>query len=167
MKKIILALALLVTGLGFSQIKVAERVPVIKLGYIGQNDIYIENKGDNLTFYYKNTEAEDNSVKSFSFRDLDNDYDYLRKIIVDGFTADPLLDIKLELPNEYVWLHFSRKSLDRTYVQFLTSNKSYENTGVSKEFSLEQIEKLFSKKLPKKTKTSETTKMDDSTSEFN
>ena len=165
MKKIILSLVLLVSGLGFSQIKVIERIPVIKLGHVGNNDIYIQNEGDNLTFFYKNTEAEDNSVKSFSFRDLNNDYDSLRQIIVDGFTSDPLLDIKLELPNEYVWLHYSRKSLDRTYVQFLTSNKSYGSTGASKEFSLEQIEKLFSKKLPKK-KTSETSSKDDSMSEF-
>ncbi len=165
MKKIILSLVLLVSGLGFSQIKVIERIPVIKLGHVGNNDIYIQNEGDNLTFFYKNTEAEDNSVKSFSFRDLNNDYESLRQIIVDGFTSDPLLDIKLELPNEYVWLHYSRKSLDRTYVQFLTSNKSYGSTGASKEFSLEQIEKLFSKKLPKK-KTSETSSKDDSMSEF-
>ena len=165
MKKIILSLVLLVSGLGFSQIKVIERIPVIKLGHVGNNDIYIQNEGDNLTFFYKNTEAEDNSVKSFSFRDLNNDYDSLRQIIVDGFTSDPLLDIKLELPNEYVWLHYSRKSLDRTYVQFLTSNKSYGSTGASKEFSLEQIEKLFSKKMPKK-KTSETSSKDDSMSEF-
>ena len=165
MKKIILSLVLLVSGLGFSQIKVIERIPVIKLAHVGNNDIYIQNEGDTLTFFYKNTEAEDNSVKSFSFRDLNNDYDSLRQIIVDGFTSDPLLDIKLELPNEYVWLHYSRKSLDRTYVQFLTSNKSYGSTGASKEFSLEQIEKLFSKKLPKK-KTSETSSKDDSMSEF-
>ena len=165
MKKIILSLVLLVSGLGFSQIKVIERIPVIKLGHVGNNDIYIQNEGDNLTFFYKNTEAEDNSVKSFSFRDLNNDYESLRQIIVDGFTSDPLLDIKLELPNEYVWLHYSRKSLDRTYVQFLTSNKSYGSTGASKEFSLEQIEKLFSKKMPKK-KTSETSSKDDSMSEF-
>lgn len=165
MKKIILSLVLLISGLGFSQIKVVERVPVIKLGHVGNNDIYIQNEGDNLTFFYKNTEAEDNSFKSFSFRDLNNDYENLRQIIVDGFTSDPLLDIKLELPNEYVWLHYSRKSLDRTYVQFLTSNKSYQSTGASKEFSLEQIEKLFSKKIPKK-KLNDTTKVDDTMSEF-
>ncbi|BCY28896.1 hypothetical protein [Flavobacterium okayamense] len=165
MKKIILSLVLLVSGLGFSQIKVIDRIPVIKLGHVGNNDIYIQNEGDNLTFFYKNTEAEDNSVKSFSFRDLNNDYESLHQIIVEGFTSDPLLDIKLELPNEYVWLHYSRKSLDRTYVQFLTSNKSYGSTGASKEFSLEQIEKLFSKKMPKK-KTSETSSKDDSMSEF-
>lgn len=164
MKKIILSALLLVSGFGFSQVKVVERVPVIKLGHVGNNDIYIQNEGDNVTFFYKNTEAEDNSVKTFSFRDLENDYENLHKIIVDGFSSDPLLDIKLELPNEYVWLHYSRKSLDRTYVQFLTSDKAYQNTGASKEFSLEQIEKLFSKKLPKKG--TEKTKKDDSMSEF-
>lgn len=165
MKKIILSLVLLVSAFGFSQIKVIERIPVIKLGHVGNNDIYIQNEGDNLTFFYKNTEAEDNSLKSFSFRDLNNDYQNLRQIIVDGFSSDPLLDIKLELPNEFVWLHYSRKSLDRTFVQFLTSDKSYQNTGASKEFSLEQIEKLFAKKMPKK-KSTETSSKDDSMSEF-
>ncbi len=164
MKKIILSLVLLISGLGFSQIKVVERVPVIKLGHVGNNDIYIQNEGDNVTFFYKNTEAEDNSLKSFSFRDLNNDYKGLRQIIIDGFSSEPLLDIKLELPNEYIWLHYSRKSLDRTFVQFLTSDKSYRNTGASKEFSLEQIEKLFSKELYKKKV--DTSSKDDSRSEF-
>ncbi|MDK2772494.1 MAG: hypothetical protein KYX68_09745 [Flavobacterium sp.] len=150
MKKIIFGFALLTSALSFSQIKVIERVPVVKLGYIGNNDIYVQTEGNNVTLFYKNTESEDNSTKSFSFKDLDNDYQNLHKIIVGGFNSDPLLDIKLELPNEYVWLHYSRKSLDRTFVQFLTSNKAYGNTGASKEFSLEQINKLFEKKMPKK-----------------
>lgn len=164
MKKTILALALLVTGLSsVAQIKVIETTPIIRLGSIGQNDVYIQTEGDKYTFYYKNIENEDViTTKSFTFRDLDNDYENLHKIILSGFESNPLLDIKLELPDEYVWLHYS-KSLDRTFVQFMTRNKNNEATGFSKVFTVDQINKLFEKKLPKKF--TEASK-DDNMSEF-
>ncbi|MEQ3691892.1 MAG: hypothetical protein ABNG98_10355, partial [Flavobacterium sp.] len=89
--------------------------------------------------------------KSFYFKDLNNDYEALHKIIIDGFNSDPLLDIKLELPEDFVWLHYS-KNLGQTFVQFMAKNKKNETTGVTKAFNLEQINKLFEKKLEKKEK---------------
>ena len=57
MKKTILALALLVSCLSsVAQIKVIETTPIIRLGSIGQNDVYIQTEGDKYTFYYKNIE---------------------------------------------------------------------------------------------------------------
>jgi hypothetical protein len=150
MKKIILAAALFISCFSFSQIKVIETTPIIRLGSIGQNDIFIQTEGNKYTIFYKNVEKEDSvNLQSFSFKDLNNDYENLHKIIVDGFLSDPLLDIKLELPNEFVWLHYS-KELGQTFVQFMSKNKKSEITGVTKAFNTDQINKLFEKKLTKK-----------------
>lgn len=155
MKKTILACTLLITFLSNAQIKVIETTPIIRLGSVGQNDMYILTEANKYTFFYKNIENEESiNSKSFYFKDLNNDYEALNKIIVDGFTSDPLLDIKLELPEDFVWLHYS-KNLGQTYVQFMAKNKKNETTGVSKAFNLDQINKLFEKKLPKKDKKDE------------
>ena len=152
MKKIILACVLFITFLSNAQIKVIETTPIIRLGSVGQNDIFILTEGNKYTFFYKNVENEEAiNSKSFYFKDLNNDYEALNKIIVDGFNADPLLDIKLELPEDFVWLHYS-KNLGQTFVQFMVKNKKNETTGVTKAFNLEQINKLFEKKLEKKEK---------------
>lgn len=150
MKKVLVALTLILNCVAFAQIKIVETVPVVRLGSIGQNDIFIQNEGDKYTFYFKNVEKEEETnTRSFSFKDIDNDFAKLQEIIVNGFNADPLFDIKLELPNEFVWLHYS-KELDRTFVQFMSKNKNNEITGVSKAFNINQIDKLFEKKGVKK-----------------
>ena len=155
MKKTILALALLLTGFSFAQIKVIETIPVIRLGSIGQNDLFIQHEGNEYTFFYKNIENEDAiTSKSFTFKDLNNDFENLHEIIASGFVANPLLDIKLELPKDYVWLHYST-NLGRNFVQFMSKNIKNESTGVSKAFTIQEIDKLFEKKADIK-KTDET-----------
>ena len=150
MKKVLVALTLTLNCIAFAQIKIVETVPVVRLGSIGQNDIFIQNEGDKYTFYFKNVEKEEETnTRSFSFKDIDNDFVKLQEIIVNGFNADPLFDIKLELPNEFVWLHYS-KELDRTFVQFMSKNKNNEITGVSKALKINQIDKFFEKKQIKK-----------------
>ena len=152
MKKIILACALFITFFSNAQIKVIETTPIIRLGSIGQNDMFILTEGNKYTFFYKNVENEESiNSKSFYFKDLNNDYENLHKIIVDGFNADPLLDIILELPEDFIWLHYS-KNLGQTFVQFMVKNKKNESTGVTNAFNLAQINKLFEKKLEKKDK---------------
>jgi len=150
MKNLITILVVFINCMAFGQIKVIETTPIIRLGAIGQNDMYIQTEGDKYTFFYKNIEKEEEiTTRSFMFRDLNDDIQKLEDIILAGFTADPLLDIKLELPNDYVWLHYS-KNLDRTYVQFMCRSKDGTISGVSKSFNLEQVVKMFEKKLPKK-----------------
>jgi hypothetical protein len=142
MKKTILALSLFVTCFSFAQIKVIETIPVIRLGSIGQNDVFIQQEGNEFTFFYKNIENEESvTSKSFAFKDLNNDFENLHEIIASGFVSNPLLDIKLELPKDYVWLHFST-NLGRTFVQFMSKNIKNESTGVSKAFTIQEINKL-------------------------
>lgn len=130
---------------GFSQIKVLPTTPLERLGRVGVSDVYVQKEGDNYTFFYKNIEnKEDVNIRNFSFKNVENDYENLYKIIIDGFNASPMYDIKLELPNDYVWLHYT-KTTAKTTVQFMTTNKVTSSTGISEMMNIEDVKKLFEK----------------------
>lgn len=145
MKKIIAIAILLISSVGFGQIKVLETVPVEKLGRVN-NNFYVQKIGDEFTFFYTTQQSDDDeaSLKNFTFKNVDNAYQSLYSIISKGFTASPLNDVKLELPNNYVWLHYIANS-DKTTVQFMVSSKEAGSTHISEPLSKEQIEKLFQK----------------------
>ena len=145
MKKIIAIAVLFISSVGFSQIKVLETVPVEKLGRVN-NSFYVQKIGDEFTFFYTTvpSEEDESSLKAFTFKNIDNAYQSLYKIISGGFTASPLNDVKLELPNNYVWLHYIVSS-DKTNVQFMVTNKATNTTNISEPLSKEQVEKLFQK----------------------
>lgn len=144
MRKVVTIAILFISSLTFSQIKIVEIIPVEKLGRLN-NGFYIQKVGDEYTLFYTsipNGDEELPTLKSFSFKNMDNAYQSLYSIITNGFTANPLNDIKLELPNNYVWLHYIVGS-DKTTVQFMVSNKATNSTSVSEPLSKEQISKLF------------------------
>ena len=145
MKKIIAIAVLFISSIGFSQIKVIETVPVEKLGRVN-NSFYVQKIGDDFTFFYTTVQSEEEeaALKAFTFKNVDNAYQSLYKIIAGGFGASPLNDVKLELPNNYVWVHYVASS-DKTTVQFMVSNKEGGTTSISEPLSKEQIEKLFQK----------------------
>jgi hypothetical protein len=145
MKKVVTIAVLLISFIGFSQIKVVETVPVEKLGRIN-NDFYVQKIGDEYTFFFKtiNIDDEEATLKNFTFKNVDNAYQSLYGIITNGFSANTLNDIKLELPNNFVWLHYIVSS-EKTTVQFMVSNKSANVTHVSEQLSKEQVDKLFQK----------------------
>jgi len=130
---------------GYSQIKVLPTTPLERLGRVGVSDVYVQKEGDTFTFFYKNIENKDDvNIRNFSFKNVENDYENLFKIIVDGFSASPMYDIKLELPNDYVWLHYT-KATAKTTVQFMTTNKVTSTTGISEMMTIEDVKKLFEK----------------------
>jgi len=145
MKKIIAIAILLISSVGFSQIKVVETVPVERLGRVN-NSFYVQKIGDDFTFFYTTQPSDDEEValKNFTFKNVDNAYQSFYGIISKGFTASPLNDVKLELPNSFVWLHYIASS-DKITVQFMVTNKASNTTNVSEPLSREQIEKLFQK----------------------
>jgi len=145
MKKVIAIAILFISSVGFSQIKVVETVPVEKLGRVN-NSFYVQKIGEDFTFFYitQPADGEEASLKNFTFKNVDNAYQSLYGIITKGFTANPLNDVKLELPNNFVWLHYIVSS-DKTTVQFMVSNKLDSSTNVSEPLSKEQVEKLFQK----------------------
>ena len=65
MKKVIIALALISNCIAFAQIKVIETTPVVRLGSIGQNDMFIQHEGEEYTFFYKNVEKSTSSHYHF------------------------------------------------------------------------------------------------------
>lgn len=145
MKKIITVAVLLINFLAFSQIKVVQTTPLEDIGKIGPKDVYIQKEGDEFTVFYKNIEIKEvDAMRKFSFKNVDNDFENLYTIIMDGFKASPLYDIKLELPNDFVWLHYTRKA-DKLTVQLMSSNKISSSTGISDYLTKDQIGKLFGK----------------------
>ncbi|CAN1522505.1 hypothetical protein MCETHM1_01131 [Flavobacteriaceae bacterium] len=145
MKKVITIAVLFISFIGFSQIKVVETVPVEKLGRIN-NDFYVQKIGDEYTFFFKTitTDEDESTLKNFTFKNVDNAYQSLYGIMTNGFTANTLNDIKLELPNNFVWLHYIVAS-DKTTVQFMVTSKASNLTHVSESLSREQVDKLFQK----------------------
>lgn len=145
MKKIIAVAFVLFNVCMHSQIKVLEVKTIEKLGKIGSNDIYVQKEGNEYTIFYKNMDNENgNGYRNFSFKDLENDYENLYTIIVNGFNAGTLQDIKLELPNDYVWLHYTRSG-PKVSVQFMTSNKVTDVSGISDYIDMPSLNKLFGK----------------------
>lgn len=148
MKKIITLATLFFSVVSFAQIKVLETVPVEKLGKVNNN--YIQKIGDEYTVYYTSIQNDDDSspIRKFSFKNVNNDYNSLYSIIMGGFTASPLYDIKLELPNNYIWLHYTGSVLpEKATVQFMVSSKEATSatSSVSEPFVKDQINKLFQK----------------------
>ncbi|WP_337965104.1 hypothetical protein [uncultured Flavobacterium sp.] len=148
MKRIITIAILLFSVVSFAQIKVIETVPVEKLGKVNNN--YIQKIGDEYTVYYTSIQNDDesSSLRKFTFKNVNNDYTNLYNIIVNGFTANPLYDIKLELPNNYIWLHYTGSVIpEKATVQFMVGSKdaSSATSSVSEPFVKDQINKLFQK----------------------
>jgi len=148
MKKIITLATLFFSVVSFAQIKVLETVPVEKLGKVNNN--YIQKIGDEYTVYYTSIQNDDDSspIRKFSFKNVNNDYTSLYNIIMGGFSASPLYDIKLELPNNYIWLHYTGSVLpEKATVQFMVSSKEATSatSSVSEPFVKDQINKLFQK----------------------
>ncbi|MEO7976228.1 hypothetical protein [Flavobacterium sp.] len=148
MKRILTIAILFLSFISFAQIKVLETVPVEKLGKVNNN--YIQKIGDEYTVYYTSIQNEDesSSLRKFAFKNLNNDYTNLYNIIINGFTASPLYDIKLELPNNYIWLHYTGSvSPDKATVQFMVSSKDATSvtSSISEPLIKDQINKLFQK----------------------
>ena len=146
MKKIITIAVLLFSVVTFGQIKVLQTVPIEKLGRVNSN-FYIQKMGDEYTVYYASMQNEEEaaSVKKFTFKDVDNAYNSLHTIITNGFSASPLSDIKLELPNNYVWLHYNVGGPGKVTVQFTVSSKEGVSNNISEPLTPEQVDKLFQK----------------------
>ena len=149
MKKIIAIVFLLFSYTGFSQIKVIETVPIEKIGRIGDNgtsDIYIQKEGNEYTISFKNIEDVDNGNVKFNFKDLSGDFENLYTIISNGFNATPVADIKLDLPNDIVWLHYTKSLQKLVTLQFMSKNKVTTATGISDSMTKADINNLFGKK---------------------
>lgn len=150
MKKIIAISFLFINYLGYSQIRVIPTVPIEKIGRIGENgssDIYIQKEGNEYTVFFKNIEpTETSSSTKFNFKDLTGDFEALYTIISDGFNANPIADIKLDLPNDIIWLHYTKSLQKVVTLQFMSKDKATSITGISDFMTKADINSLFGKK---------------------
>ncbi len=145
MKKITTICILFFSIICFSQIKVVEIVPIENLGRV--NNFRIQKIGTEYSIYFMGIKGEDDeltTMKKFSFKNINNDYATLYTMILNGFTSNPLKDTKLELPNNYVWLHYGVE-LNKITFQFMLFTKESVPSGISETLTKEEVMKLFQK----------------------
>ncbi|MDV4024910.1 hypothetical protein CMT52_11260 [Elizabethkingia anophelis] len=146
MKKTILFFALVVSTFLFSQIKVDNSPNPIQIGKITAGSITLDKTGDKYTFCYNDAKfTKIDSFKCFSFIETGSDLDNLYNIIMGGFETAPKENIKLDLPNDKVELHFE-KMMGVVSMRFSQLNKETGVYGYSGYMSKKQVNKLFGKK---------------------
>lgn len=152
MKKLILLLALLTTTLSFAQLKKVEPTKSESIGKAQQFGAPLEaemtKSGNIYTIKYRDAKFKTiDEYRSFSFEDVDNTLNDLYATIEEGFKTIPKESVMLELPNHFVWLHFS-KFLGSPILTISSSNDKSGNSQIyiSNEIAKKQVEKLFGKR---------------------
>ena len=135
----------------FSQISVVETKKeetenIGKIGAIDETWIEVTKDSNTYTFYYKDMKFEkSNEYKSFSFEDIDNAFDSLYNMMLEGIKNKLNEDVMIELPNDIIWLHFDR-SMGQSYVEFRHAvNKDTDVIGVSTWMNQKKLMKVFGK----------------------
>ncbi|MCJ7932529.1 MAG: hypothetical protein MUW56_02560 [Chryseobacterium sp.] len=143
MRKIILLLTCMFGISVFSQIKVLKNESLVEIGK--DNSVGLYKKEDKFTVNYQDLNTSNlNTIRSFSFQNLNGDVLGLYKLIMDGFiSAVPDENIVLELPNDIIELHFEKNYGQQTvqFIQIINKNRKY--IGKSQFLTQKQVEKKF------------------------
>ena len=144
MKKITIIFTLLFSTLAFSQIKIIKTDELIEVGK--DNSVGLYKRGNKYVFNYQDVNAGNlNTIRSFTFSDLNNDLETFYLLIIDGLNTLPKADITLDLPDDILELHFERNYGQPT-VQFIQNiNKTKKYYGKSQFLNRKQVEKIFGK----------------------
>lgn len=130
------------------QIKKLEEAPkqsIGKVGSAGATWIEMIKIGDSYSVIYQDvTYQQLTEFKSFTFKDIDNAFEEFYKIISEGFNNPPKEDIKLDLPEDIIYLHFTSQ-LGIVSVQFIHVQKKTNITGYSVYLTKRRLNKLFGK----------------------
>lgn len=99
------------------------------------------------TFWYENyRDPAQNETKSFSFENVDGDFESLYAMIMDGFETIPEAPVILQLPNDVVWLNFI-KSYGTVKFRFSHDDgRSTEGMAVTDWMTKKNVKKLFGKR---------------------
>lgn len=148
MKKIVVVVLFLVSVSAFSQIELIETAKVKMIGKI--TDAYMEKIGDDeYNLFYKNVKAIGKEYDNFSFKNINNDYDALYQILMNGFKEASRDPLKIKANGEIVWLQFTYINEDNMVTLEFKQNANNENNPdeltVSRPFTAEEITKLFNK----------------------
>lgn len=144
MKKIILLITCMFGISVFSQIKVLKNESLVEIGK--DNSVGLYKKADKFTINYQDLNTSNlNTIRSFSFQNLDGDVSGLYKLIIDGFISTPDENIILELPNDIIELHYEKNYGQPTvqFIQYINKNRKY--VGKSQFLNQKQVEKVFGK----------------------
>ncbi|MBS1571644.1 MAG: hypothetical protein JST62_04505 [Bacteroidetes bacterium] len=144
MKKIAILFTFLISTVAFSQIKIIKTDDLIEVGK--DNSVGLYKRGNKYVFNYQDVNAGNlNTIRSFTFSDINGDMDTFYNLILDGLKTLPKEDITLELPEDILELHFEKNFAQPT-VQFIHYiNKSKKYIGKSQVLNKKQIDKIFGK----------------------
>lgn len=153
MKKLSFIFLVFISLTAFSQI---ERVDQQKVEITSRiSNVYMEKVDDKeYNFFYKDMNSVGHEYVSFSFKTLNNSYDLLYEIFMEGFENPPRDPVKFKANGEIVWLKYFKKD----GVIFLQVEQNLErasedseydendtNMTRSRELSAEDITNLFKK----------------------
>ncbi|WP_343686458.1 hypothetical protein [Chryseobacterium gleum] len=142
MRKIILLITCMFGISVFSQIKVLKNESLVEIGK--DNSVGLYKKEDKFTVNYQDLNTSNlNTIRSFSFQNLNNDVAGLYKLIMDGFVSTPDENIVLELPNDIIELHYEKNYGQQTmqFIQVINKNRKY--IGKSQFLTQKQVDKIF------------------------
>lgn len=144
MRKIILLITCMFGISVFSQIKVLKNESLVEIGK--DNSVGLYKKEDKFTINYQDLNTSNlNTIRSFSFQNLDGDVSGLYNMIIEGFVKTPDENIILELPNDIIELHYEKNYGQPTvqFIQYINKNRKY--VGKSQFLSRKQVDKVFGK----------------------
>lgn len=142
MRKIILLITCMFGISVFSQIKVLKNESLVEVGK--DNSVGLYKKEDKFTINYQDLNTSNlNTIRSFSFQNLNGDVAGLYKLIMDGFISTPDENVILELPNDIIELHYEKNYGQQTvqFIQVINKNRKY--IGKSQFLTQKQVEKVF------------------------
>ncbi|EJL71511.1 hypothetical protein [Chryseobacterium populi] len=148
MRKIILLFTCMFSISVFSQIKVLKNESLVEVGK--DNSVGLYKKEDKFTINYQDLNTSNlNTIRSFSFQNLNGDVSGLYKLITDGFISQPDSNITLELPNDIIELNYEKNYGQPTvqFIQYINKNRKY--VGKSQFLNKKQIDKIFGKSTGK------------------
>ncbi len=140
-----------------AQIKKIETTKAEEIGKITPGGVWAmscEKRGNTYYFEYKDaTYQHITEHKTFKIEDIDNAFESLYGIVMQGFEDMPEEAIMLEFPDGFLWLRYE-KFLGAPILRFghATSKSEYATIGFSGQFTKKQIQKLFGKYERKKEK---------------
>ncbi|MGU3376459.1 hypothetical protein [Chryseobacterium sp. M5A1_1a] len=142
MRKIILLITCMFGISVFSQIKVLKNESLVEIGK--DNSVGLYKKEDKFTVNYQDLNTSNlNTIRSFSFQNLNGDVAGLYKLIIDGFITVPEENVLLELPNDIIELHYEKNYGQPTvqFIQYINKNRKY--VGKSQFLTQKQVDKVF------------------------
>lgn len=152
MKQLLTLTLLIVSMSGFAQLK---RITVDPPQFVGKAQQFggpleaeCTKRGNTYTIRYRQNEDTGAGLyHEMIFEDIENTFEDLYAVMLEGFETMPADAIMLELPEFYIWLKFE-KSLGIPVVTITSSYSKdpYAPLYMSNQIAKKQIQKLFGKR---------------------